>query len=76
MRGSDVNINADDRYIAIMLGAAFFMALVCRRCGALVAWSGVEDGAGRDAHNRFHEVLNDLAADRQSQATAGAVERD
>ncbi len=60
-----MNVAEDDRYIPIMIGAAFHFALVCRRCGALVAWTGVEDGAGREAHNRFHEVLNDLAADQR-----------
>lgn len=48
----------DDRYNVVQLGTPFSIALVCRRCGALIAYSGNEEGGARAVHNLLHDRLD------------------
>lgn len=63
-----MNVLEDDRYNPVQPGTPFSMALVCRRCGALVAWTGVEDGGARAVHNLFHDRLDHSSAKRREES--------
>lgn len=52
----------DDQYGVVQLGNPFSMALVCRRCGALIAYTGDEEGGARAVHNLFHDRIDMLLA--------------